>query len=280
MSADTRPPTAPLSLWREFRRTRDPALRTRLLIATRPLVRLAARQVASRLPAWIERAELEAAGVPGLVAAVDTYDPDRNIPFLAYALHRIHGAILDSLRALDPLPRTLRRQVRNISQAIHTLQQQLLRSPDHGEIAAHLGLPLDTFEHIRSRIHTGLDRLRDTTPVDHSSANGRPILTAPQSHMLNPYDTLAHHESCSILNTLISHLPQMESKVLALHYRDQLTFQQIATRCHLSESRIQQLHAAAIQHIRFELRRRRIPLEDLRVPSPHPWPSVEVNLRD
>jgi len=268
-----------LAVWRQFRRTRDPHLRTTLLLATRSLVTRAANQLAPQLPPWIDRADLEAAGVPGLLAAVETFDPDRNVQFTTYAYYHVRGAMLDSLRALDPLPRSLRRMWRDIQQATHALQQQFLRSPDDSEIATALGLSLAEYHEVRSRLAAGLERSLDATPADQSSPERAFTPTLPQSHMRDPFDSMAHAESCAILSTLINALPPTEYRVLNLHYREQRTFKQIAQALHLSETRISQLHASAIERLRAHLRRRHIPLEDLRIDSPQPRPSAPVSLR-
>ena len=268
-----------LAVWRQFRRTRDPHLRNTLLLASRSLITRAASRLARELPPWIDRAELEAAGVPGLLAAIETYDPDRNVRFTTYAYYHVRGAMLDSLRALDPLARSLRRTWRDIQQTTHTPQQHLLRSPDDSEIATALGLSLAEYHHIRVRLAAGLERSLDTPPVDHPDHDRTFRPTLPQSHMLDPYDKMARDETCTILSSLINRLPDMARQVLTLHYRDQLTFKDIAQALHLSETRISQLHASAIEHLRGHLRRRHIPIEDLRIDSPHPRPPVLVSLR-
>jgi len=145
-----------IALWRRFRATRDPDLRDALIRRAIGLVRSVAGRLALRLPRHLCLDDLEAAGVLGLLAAVEAYDPSKEVEFAAYAQQRIRGAILDELRGLDPLPRSLRQKGRGIERAIAALQQRLMRAPTDDEIAAHMGVPLDLLHHTLHDLRGGL----------------------------------------------------------------------------------------------------------------------------
>src|SRR5215468_8034144 len=123
------------SLWLDYRRTHDQALRDRLIVAYAPLVKYVAGRLGSGLPAHVDESDLVSYGLLGLISAIERYDPERDIKFETYAMARIKGAIIDELRALDWVPRSVRSRAREIERAITELESRLGRAPTDEEIA-------------------------------------------------------------------------------------------------------------------------------------------------
>ena len=128
------------ALWLDYRRTRDRALRDRLILTYAPLVKFVAGRLGSGLPAHVDEGDLVSYGLLGLIGAIERFDPDREIKFETYAMSRIKGAIIDELRALDWVPRSVRTRARDIERAIGELERKLHRAPDDEEIAEKLGI--------------------------------------------------------------------------------------------------------------------------------------------
>src|SRR5512145_3527359 len=133
-------------LWREYKRTGDQALRDRLILTYAPLVKYVAGRLGSGLPAHVDEGDLVSYGLLGLIGAIERYDPDREIKFETYAIARIKGAIIDELRALDWVPRSVRARARDIERAIATLEAKLHRPPSDEEIAKQVGITVEELE--------------------------------------------------------------------------------------------------------------------------------------
>ena len=131
------------ALWQEYRKTGDRAVRDRLILTYAPLVKFVAGRLGSGLPAHVDEGDLVSYGLLGLIGAIERYDPDREIKFETYAIARIKGAIIDELRALDWVPRSVRARARDIERAIAELEKKLHRAPDRrgdrGEARHHRG---------------------------------------------------------------------------------------------------------------------------------------------
>ena len=133
-------------LWRTFKRTNDQAIRDRLILTYAPLVKYVAGRLGSGLPAHVEEGDLVSYGLLGLIGAIERYDPDREIKFETYAIARIKGAIIDELRALDWVPRSVRARARDIERAIAELEKKLHRAPTDEEICERLGISEDELD--------------------------------------------------------------------------------------------------------------------------------------
>jgi RNA polymerase sigma factor for flagellar operon FliA len=228
---------------------------------------MVAGRLAMRLPRHVELDDLESAGIPGLLAAVESYDPDKDVEFAAYAQMRIRGAILDELRQLDVLPRSLREKARRIERATATLEQRLFRPPSDHEIAEFLGMELDgyhrTLYDLRGGLHVSLDLGWGHAGDEDGDAADQPAI--PERASPDPWRAMAIAERRTLLGGCIDQLPSSERTVLSLYYYDELTMREIAAVLEVSESRVSQIHSAALRHIRQRLQRRRLGSEDLRV---------------
>ncbi|MGZ4403092.1 MAG: sigma-70 family RNA polymerase sigma factor, partial [Gaiellaceae bacterium] len=134
------------TLWLEFRRTNDKAIRDRLILTYAPLVKYVAGRLGSGLPAHVDEGDLVSYGLLGLIGAIERYDPGRDIKFETYAIARIKGAIIDELRALDWVPRSVRSRAREIERAIAELEAKLGTAPTDEEIAAKIGITVAELE--------------------------------------------------------------------------------------------------------------------------------------
>ena len=261
-------------LWRRFRSSRDPDLRDALIRETIGLVRKVAGRLALRLPPHVELDDLESAGIPGLLAAVESYDPDTNVEFAAYAQVRIRGAILDELRSLDILPRSLREKARHIERAARLLEQRLRRTPEDHEVAAYLDMDLDVYHRVLYELRGGLQVSLDVgwaSGGDEDEEGGGPPAIA-EAGAPDPWHAMALKERQALLGEMIDQMPTNERTVLSLYYYDELTMKEIAAVLEVSESRVSQIHSAALRRIRNRLRQRRLDAKDLAV-APHATPG-------
>jgi RNA polymerase sigma factor for flagellar operon FliA len=230
--------------------------REALITECLPLVKFVAHRISARLPAHVEVDDLIHSGILGLMDAVKKFEPARNIKFKTYAEQRIRGAILDGLRDLDWVPRSLRRKKKDIETAYHLLEQQLGRAASDEEVAAHLGLPLED-------LHHSLDELKGVTLgafVD-AGENGEGenlISFVPDPDGENPHILLQGRELRSILKDAVEKLPTKERFVVQLYYFDELTMKEIGTLLNITESRVSQLHTKSMLRLRGKLKERRI----------------------
>src|SRR5688500_14090274 len=134
------------TLWQEYRATRDRGVRDRLILTYAPLVKFVAGRLGSGLPAHVDESDLVSYGLLGLIGAIERFDPDREIKFETYAISRIKGAIIDELRSLDWVPRSVRSRAREIERAIGQLEAKLHRAPTDEEIAEKLGITTEELE--------------------------------------------------------------------------------------------------------------------------------------
>src|SRR5215813_5531109 len=135
-----------IGLWREYRRTNDPGIRDRLILTYAPLVKYVAGRLGSGLPAHVDEGDLVSYGLLGLIDAIERYDPGRDIKFETFAMARIKGSIIDELRALDWVPRSVRARAREIERAIGELEARLGRAPTDEEIATKIGISTEELE--------------------------------------------------------------------------------------------------------------------------------------
>ncbi|MDR3671521.1 MAG: FliA/WhiG family RNA polymerase sigma factor [Holophaga sp.] len=248
--AASAPEPAKLELPQEFQD------RDELITECLPLVKFIAHRISARLPAHVEVDDLIHSGILGLMDAVKKFEPDRNVKFKTYAEQRIRGAILDGLRDLDWVPRSLRRKKKDIETAYHLLEQQNGRAATDEEVAAHLGLTLDD-------LHHSLDDLKGVTLGTFMDAgeNGEGenlISFVPDPDGESAHMVLQTKELKSILKTAVDRLPTKERFVVQLYYFDELTMKEIGTLLNITESRVSQLHTKSMLRLRGKLKERRI----------------------
>jgi RNA polymerase sigma factor for flagellar operon FliA len=224
----------------------------RLLLEHLPIVRFLARRIHERLPQHVDMEDLVSAGVVGLMDAFTKFDPRKKVQFRSYAQFRIRGAILDSLRTLDWSPRDLRRKGRAVEEAIRSLTARLGRSPGEAEIAAQLELSLDEYQRLLGDLK-GLEI--GTLHTEHNEDSGEEELAYvagdPEE---DPLFSCLRGELKDRLAEAIDNLPERERLVMTLYYYEELTMREIGSALGVVESRVSQIHASAVVHLRAALR--------------------------
>ena len=235
-------------LWQRYRATGDPTARAQLLDRYVGLVYHAARKIGARTP-MVEVEDLVSAGALGLVRALESFDLSRGLAFSTYAVRRIHGAILDDLRGRDWTPRSVRVKSRQMAAATAALGAELGRAPEPREIAAALGIDLETYWDWQASVDGGVMVSFDTV----SSNSQRHTLSLEET--LNdpdaplPGQELTQLEQVAGLRRAIGRLPDKERTVLALYYYEELNLRQIAEILHVTESRISQVRSQALKRL-------------------------------
>jgi RNA polymerase sigma factor for flagellar operon FliA len=251
------------ALWRRYRKTGDPAVRDQIVGRYIHIVRYVAGRLAMRLPPHLPLQDLESAGVMGFLGALESFDPEQEVDFATYAQPRIRGAILDELRGQDVLPRSTRQKAKEIERALLALEQQLHRPPGEEEIAAYLGLSLEDYQQLLGRVSGGIFVSLDDTR-ENGSEEGNPLhQLLREQGTADPMQSLAYKELRDLLGKIIDDLPPQERSVLALYYYEELTMKEIGAVLGISESRVSQVHTAAVLRIRTRLRRLRLGRGDL-----------------
>jgi RNA polymerase sigma factor FliA len=224
----------------------------RLLLEHLPVVRFLARRIHERLPQHVDIEDLVSAGVVGLMDAFAKFDPDKKVQFRSYAQFRIRGAILDSLRTLDWSPRELRRKGRAVEEAIHTVTARLGRPAGEGEIAEELGVKLEEYQQLLGDLK-GLEI--GTLHMERNEDSGEEELAyVPGRPDEDPLFRCLRGELEERLTDAIAHLPERERLVMTLYYFEEMTMREIGLALGVVESRISQVHAAAVLRLRATLR--------------------------
>ena len=227
--------------------------RNQVVLEHLPQVKYLARRIHDRLPRYVPIEDLVHSGVLGLIEALYNYDPSKNVQVKSYAKARIQGAILDSLRALDWGPRTLRKRARQIDRAHHTLGTRLGRFPSEGEIAAELGMGLAKFQHLLAELHRlEVVSLQSLGPEDSYRNDASSFL--PQETVDDPVQLCLRSEMSELLSRAMAGLSPRKRQVLALYYGEGLTMKEVGARLGVGESRVSQIHSAALVRLRARMR--------------------------
>ena len=242
------------ALWLEFRRTNDEALRDRLILTYAPLVKYVAGRLGSGLPAHVDEGDLVSYGLLGLIGAIERYDPARDIKFETYAISRIKGAIIDELRALDWVPRSVRSRAREIERAIAELEAKLGTAPDDAQIAAKIGISVDELEESLTDIsRSSIAALDELWSVSGEGDQVSLMDTIEDTQGVRPQEALDETEMREALADAIARLPEREKLVVTLYYYEELTLREIGEVLGVTESRVSQLHTKAILRLKARL---------------------------
>lgn len=242
--------------WTAYKSQRSPEARDALILNYSPLVKYVAGRISSNLPRNVETADLISYGVFGLIDAIDRYDPERGIKFETYAIARIKGAILDELRSLDWVPRSVRARAREIEQAYVVLENRLRRPPTDAEVAAQIGVSERELQNIFTQLSYTSVVSFDELWTANGDADDRPHVyaTLKDESADDPVTTFEAIELKEILAQAIEHLPEREKTVIALYYYEGLTLKEIGVVLGVTESRVSQLHTKAVLRLRARLR--------------------------
>jgi RNA polymerase sigma factor FliA len=242
------------ALWLEFRRTRDQAIRDRLILTYAPLVKFVAGRLGSGLPTHVDENDLVSYGLLGLIGAIERYDPERDVKFETYAMARIKGSIIDELRAMDWVPRSVRAQARDIERAMTALEAKLHRAPTDEELSAKLGISEDELNDSLTAIsRSSIAALDEMWTVSSGGDQIALIDTIEDTSGPEPQSALAQTELKDALAEAIARLPEREKLVITLYYYEELTLREIGDVLGVTESRISQLHTKAILRLKAHL---------------------------
>lgn len=240
------------ALWVAFRRDRSPAARERLILHYSPLVKLMAAGMASRLPSSVDAADLVSYGLFGLMDALDRYEPERGFRFETFARQRIRGAILDELRALDWVPRSIRAKARQIEQATERLERRLGRSPSDEEVARDLGVSLEDLRDDIVQVSFASVTALDADARGNEGADVS-LLDALASGPSAPAARFEEQEAHLLLRHAVRGLPERDRAVVVLTYFEGMTLAEVGEVLGVSESRVCQIHGRAIRELRAVL---------------------------
>jgi len=247
-------------LWRRYKNDGDDKARERLVVAYSPLVKFIAGRMASSLPSHVDEGDLVSYGLLGLIGAIERFDLDREIKFETFAVARIKGAIIDELRSLDWVPRSVRSRARDIERANAALEATLGRPPTDEEMAEKLGLEVSGFNdallEIANSSVLALDDLWTFADPEGGGGQISVLDTIRDPSAADPETEAQTAELKDRLADAIESLPERERLVIALYYYENLTLREIGEVLGVTESRVSQLHTKAVLALRSRFQTR------------------------
>lgn len=240
--------------WRLFKEDGNEAARGRLAEQFLPLVKYVIDRIAYRLPDFIDRDDLISEGIIGLIDALDKYDPTRMNKFETYATVRIRGAVLDSLRHMDWIPRSLRQKSKDIEAAFGEVEKKLGRAAEDGEVAKFMGITVD-------ELHDTMDKVSGSVVFSFEEMlqmgdDEKPlpfIARVKSDHVADPSESLVKTEIRKLLVEAVKQLSENERMVIGLYYVENLTLKQIGEVMSVTESRVCQIHTKAVIRLKNKL---------------------------
>jgi len=254
----TAPCPLPQELWKRYHGRAETAVENALVEKYLPLVSTAMGRLAMTLPDHVDRDDLYSAGLVGLLQALRNYDPTCGAPFESYARVRVRGAMLDELRRMDWIPRTVHEKARKVKAVISQLEQQLGRPPLEAQVAKALGLSRTEYNALLAEIRPAtfvcLDAAGATEDGDGGDGGVLHEVIADLAAD-SPMEKVSHRELKTVIFQRLKELPELQRKVLALYYVEDMHLREIAEVFGLTESRICQIHSQAILSIRAYVQR-------------------------
>ena len=239
-------------IWEDYKQSNAPTARDRLIVHYSPLVKYVAGRVASGLPQSVDQGDLVSYGIFGLIDAIDKFDTGRGIKFETYAITRIKGAIIDELRSLDWVPRSVRTKARRVEQAYASLEHRLLRTPTDAEVALEMGISKRELQEVFTQISfVGLLALDEVLGGDGQAQTlGDTLPDKGES----PVSAFEGEEMKRALAAAINRLGDREKMVLTLYYYEGLTLAEIGKVLGVTESRVCQIHTKAVLQLRSRIK--------------------------
>lgn len=235
-------------LWRRYYIDKNnKEVRDKLIVQYIYLTRYVIGRIKVGLPATFSYEDISSYGIEGLIDAIEKYSPSKGAKFETYALMRIRGCIIDKIRSQDFLPRTVRKKIKDVKNAIEKLKQELGRIPTHQEVGDALGIDREKVEEILSS-DTTIDSLYDKKGVGDNSMEI--IDTIEDKNSERPDEEVEKKDAKRELEQALKRLPERERALLVLYYHENMTLKQIGDTINISESRVCQLHAQAIMKLR------------------------------
>jgi RNA polymerase sigma factor for flagellar operon FliA len=241
-------------LWASYKAEGGREARDALILHYSPLVKYVAGRVAVGLPQNVEQADLVSYGIFGLIDAIEKFDPDRGFKFETYAIARVKGAILDELRSIDWVPRSVRAKARSLEKAYAKLEGELHRTPTDDELATELGMSDDQLQTTLSQISfIGLVALDEMLSVGGERGESLSLGDTVADQAEGPVAAYEVEEMRQILADAINRMPEREKIVLTLYYYEGLTLAEIGQVLGVTESRVCQIHTKAVLQLRSRL---------------------------
>ena len=248
------PRTDASALWARYKVEHDFSARDELILNYSPLVKYVAGRLASSLPQTVDTADLISYGIFGLIDAIEKFDLGRAIKFESYASSRIKGAIIDELRAMDWVPRSVRSRAREIEAAYVSLENSLRRVPSDQEVADQMGVTLKEFQDILTKLsYTSVVSFEELWVGGERDEGQNAIGSIRDDTAEDPVAIFESAEIKDILAGAIDKLPERERTVIALYYYEGLTLKEIGQVLGVTESRVSQLHTKAVLRLRAKL---------------------------
>lgn len=252
MRSDSR--TDASSLWTRYKVEQDSSARDELILNYSPLVKYVAGRLASSLPQTVDTADLISYGIFGLIDAIEKFDPERAIKFETYAISRIKGAIIDELRAMDWVPRSVRSRAREIEAAYVALENTLRRVPSDQEVADYMNVTIKEFQVLLAKLsYTSVVSFEELWVGGERDEGQNAIGSIKDDTAEDPVAIFETGEIKEILAGAIDKLPERERTVVALYYYEGLTLKEIGQVLGVTESRVSQLHTKAVLRLRAKL---------------------------
>lgn len=233
------------AIWLKYSKTRDANAKNLIIENYVYLVKLVAGRLGIYLNQYVDLDDLVGYGILGLIDAIDKFDLDKNVKFETYASLRIRGSILDAIRKLDWVPRTLRKKQKELDKVYVELEAKLGRRPEDEEVASFLGVSLEEYNELLKDVN-----ISALVSIDEYTFQFETIKD-PKAPL--PDDYVEDKEMKAILAELIEKLPEREKKVIFLYYFEELTLKEISKVLEVSESRVSQLHTKAVSRLRANL---------------------------
>jgi RNA polymerase sigma factor FliA len=226
-------------IWAEYRATGDAGLRNRLVLQYAPLVKYVAGRLRTRMPDSVDPDDLVSDGVLGLMDAIERFEPARGLSFQTFAVPRIRGAIIDGMRSMDFVPRSVRDKLRAVQRAQVLLEERLGRLPEDTEVAREVGIPVQQLRDLSRQANSNHASLDDFDLADE--------LSSAADHQVEQGDVNAS------LMRVVDQLAERDQVIIALYYFEGLTLAEIGQVLGVTESRVSQVHRRATTTLREKL---------------------------
>ncbi|GMO41369.1 MAG: RNA polymerase sigma factor WhiG [Termitinemataceae bacterium] len=241
-------------LWGDYKKQKDPKIRDTFIRQYAPLVKYVAGRVHDGMPATVEFDDLVSYGTFGLLDAIEKFDPAKDVKFKTYAVVRIRGAIFDELRSTDWVPRSVRQKIRDVEEAVSTLEAQYGRPVTDKEVAEYMKMDENEFLKTIVKISgTSVLSLNDVwfSGDENDKVSIQDSIEGPDT--LKPDVIVERDEIRRVVFDVINQLPEKEKKIIILYHYEDLTLKEIGQVLEITESRVSQLHTKAMTRIRAKL---------------------------
>ena len=234
-------------LWETYQKNPSPEIREQIILEYAPLVKIVAGRLSMYLGYNVEYDDLVGYGIFGLIDAIDKFNSQKDVKFETYASLRIRGSILDQIRKMDWIPRTVRQKQKKLDEAIKRIEMKTGKNATDEELAAEVGITDDELLIWQSQL-----KITNVVSLNEFVEQGsEPIMDAKgNSHFIQPEDKIEENELKEVLKDTLETLTEKERKVIEFYYYEELTLKEISKILGVSESRISQLHTKALAKMR------------------------------